>query len=333
MNKLLSFYHPSTAIFVDDQQGFLTALKYRLSPTLPVVFFNNPLKALESIENYPSFQEGKLRHLFKVDDQLPELIQDGSDTDTYIGLKLDEICQIANDANRFHEQSVVIVDYMMPNLDGINFCKRLKNHPIKKIMLTGSNDHSMAIQAFNEGIIDYFLVKDGPNLIEQLDHAIDKMQKSYFSSLMENRLGDVFETIIPFFKNIAIVQFYEKLMKELNAVEFYLLDRLGSLLFITYEGTPITLVISTEQVIESYASIAEDQNEMEIAGILLRKEKLIYFPNKLDHMKPASNWESFLFDATPFPEHPGIYYSIIHDQSLQPLRVEQIKSQKIYSKK
>jgi len=254
-------------------------------------------------------------------------------SDTYIGLKLDEICRIANDANRFHEQSVVIVDYMMPDLDGISFCRRLKKHPIKKIMLTGNKDHSMAVQAFNEGIIDHFLVKDSPNLIDQLVHTIDKMQKSYFSSLMENRLGDVFETIVPFFNNIAIVQFYENLMKELNAVEFYLLDRWGSVMFITYEGIPITLIISTEQVIESYASIAEDQNEIEIAGMLLRRDKLIYFPSKLDLMKPASSWKSFLFDATKFPEQPGIYYSIIHDQSLQPLSVEQIKSQKIYSNK
>jgi CheY-like chemotaxis protein len=331
MNKLLSFYHPSTAVFVDDQQGFLTALKYRLSPTLPVIFYNNPLKALERIENHPSLQKEKLRHLFQIDDQLPELTQEMSDT--YIGLKLDEICRIANDANRFHEQSVVIVDYMMPDLDGISFCRRLKKHPIKKIMLTGNKDHSMAVQAFNEGIIDHFLVKDSPNLIDQLVHTIDKMQKSYFSSLMENRLGDVFETIVPFFNNIAIVQFYENLMKELNAVEFYLLDRWGSVMFITYEGIPITLIISTEQVIESYASIAEDQNEIEIAGMLLRRDKLIYFPSKLDLMKPASSWKSFLFDATKFPEQPGIYYSIIHDQSLQPLSVEQIKSQKIYSNK
>ena len=331
MNKLLSFYHPSTAVFVDDQQGFLTALKYRLSPTLPVIFYNDPLKALERIENHQSRQEEKLRHLFKADDQLPELIQEMSDT--YIGLNIDEICRIAVDANRFHEQSVVIVDYMMPNLDGISFCRRLKNHPIKKIMLTGNKDHSMAVQAFNEGIIDHFLVKDSPNLIDQLVHSIDKMQKSYFSSLMENRLGDVFETIVPFFNNIAIVQFYENLMKELNAVEFYLLDRWGSVMFITYEGIPITLIISTEQVIESYANIAEDQNEIEIAGMLLRREKLIYFPSKLDLMKPASSWKSFLFDAVKFPEQHGIYYSIIHDQSLQPLSVEQIKSQKIYINK
>ena len=51
-------------------------------------------------------------------------------------------------------------------------------------MLTGNKDHSMAVQAFNEGIIDHFLVKDSPNLIDQLVHSIDKMQKSYFSSLM-----------------------------------------------------------------------------------------------------------------------------------------------------
>lgn len=331
MNKLLSFYHPSTAIFVDDQQGFLTALKYRLSPNLPAKFFNNPLKALASIENYASSHQERLRHLFTIEDQLQELEVQGMQ-DTYIGLRLDEICQIACDLQRFCEQSVVIVDCMMPDLDGINFCRLLKNHPIKKIMLTASTDHSMAVKAFNEGIIDYFLVKDSPNLIEQLNQAIDNMQKSYFLSLMENRLSDVLETIVPYFNSHSIVQFHEKLMKELNVVEFYLLDRWGSVLFITHEGDPITLVISPEKVIEYYAGIAEDQDETEMAGILLSKEKLIYFPNKLDVMKPASNWRSFLFKAIKFPEHQGIFYSIIYDQNLQPLSAKQIKAQKIYKK-
>lgn len=309
MNKWLSFYHPSTAVFVDDQQSFLKALQFRLSPKMPAQFFNNPLIALESIKTHQS-QYDNLKQVFTIQ-ETQEV-----ETDSYMVLRLEEICKTSTNLDRFNEKSVVIVDYMMPEMDGISFCRLLKNHPIKKIMLTANEDYSMATRAFNEGIIDYFIIKDSPNFVELLNQAIESMQKAYFHSLMGNSFNALLQEMVPFLNSEQITQFYKSKMKELDACEHYLLDRQGSMLFITKAGIPITLAISTDKDMETYAAIALDNDEQKIGIALSSKEKLLHFPKKTDEMEPVSSWNSFLFDALPFPNHQGTYYSLIHDQNL-----------------
>ena len=51
--------------------------------------------------------------------------------------------------NASREVSVVVVDYFMPEMDGVTFCRRLNNPSIGKILLTGRAEDSVAIEAFN----------------------------------------------------------------------------------------------------------------------------------------------------------------------------------------
>ena len=327
MNKQLSFYHPTTAVFVDDKPEFLTALQFRLPASLPKEKFSNPLEALDVIQKKAITPRNKLDHIVNLE-ELSEEFDNRTAQDTYVSFCLNKLSEISCDSHRFYVQSVVIVDYTMPDIDGISFCKKLKEYSIKKIMLTSNTDHTMATQAFNDGIIDCFLNKNDPDLINKLAHKIDKLQKSYFSSLMENRLGAILQNIVPIFTNDTMSKFHEKIMNEFNAVEFYILDKWGSTLFITYEGIPITLVISSTDNIESYAQIAKDQDEINIANALFKKEKLIYFPSDFDIFKPASEWNSFLFDANKFPESSELYYAINRNQASQRLNSNQIQAQK-----
>lgn len=327
MSDLLGFYYPTTVTFVDDQQGFLNAIKYRLPPKLPVGFYTNPLQALESIQKCYLSQSQQLSKFFHLYDEFFKLDLDSMD-DPLIGSRVDDICNISSDKSRFLEQSVVIVDYMMPDIDGINFCRQLKNIPIKKILLTANTDHAMATDAFNEGVIDYFILKDSSDLSLHLIRIIEKMQKQYFCSLTEKKLHAPLEKIVPFFGDPLVVQFYEKLIRETYAVEFYLLDRWGSMLFIDYEGVQTTLVVSPKSNMDSYALIAEDQEENEISEMLSKREKLIFFPKRNDCLEPTSKWKKYLFNAVQFPNRLDMFYAIIHDQNSQPLSKGEIQAQK-----
>lgn len=330
MKQWLSFYHPSTATFVDDKKGFLKALKHRLPSHLIATYFSNPLNALLDIKNHDSFQYESLHPLFSMDEQLYE--SETHNSETYFGLRLDEIFNTACDAKRFSTQSVVIVDCMMPEIDGINFCRQLKEYPIKKIMLTANSDHTMAVKAFNEKIIDYFLLKDSPNLIPELTRAIEEMQQNYFNSLIERKLGGVLGKTVPLLNNPFMVDFYEKLMRELNATEHYLLDRWGSMVFLGRDGTPTTLIISPASVLDTYAAIAEDQDYPKTAEALLTRKKLLFFPTKMDCMRPVSDWSAFLLDANPINHESDLFYSIIRNPDIQPLSAKHIQSQENYQK-
>lgn len=327
MSKWLSYYHPSTTVFVDDQQAFLTAVKNRLPSHFLALFFNDAKKALLNIKELSSQCEHPQR-IIEIEDDIE--IDLKNNNEAFFNLKLGEVWKTIYDPRRFSEVSVVIVDRIMPDLDGISFCRELIDSPVKKIMLTASKDRKIATEAFNEGIIDFFLLKDSSNLIQQLMVALGNLQREYFSDLTKRTLGSTLEIAAHLAKNDASVTFVQNMMQELNAVEFYLLDKWGSTLFLTYDGTPFTLVIAPEKMMDTYASIALEHEERSIANALLKREKLLFFPHQTDSMCPPSRWNNFLFDCSQLPEQPGVFYTLISLPQIQPINIEKVYSQKNY---
>ncbi len=321
MNNWINFYHPSTVIFVDDQKEFLDALQYRLSKNLISEFFTNPFSALNYIKANNALTD-IYKNLNLVGTDVSEM--DLQERDVLTSFNLDEICKIVYNPERFNVQSVLVVDFMMPEIDGISFCKELKKTPIKKILLTAQTDHKLAINAFNEGLIDYFLIKE-EGIINKLLQVIEKMQNSFFSSLPSNVLLD----ILPSIDKGSIVDFYQKIISDFNVIEFYLLDRCGSMLMITKENRILTLVISTAEDLDDYASIAEDHENENIAETLRCRKKILYFPKASDRLYPVADWNRFLFESTAIPHQKNMYYSIITQFEFQPIDLARIE----YSKK
>lgn len=326
MKKWLSYYHPSTVVFVDDQKAFLSALKNRLPQQLLALFFNSPEKALDKITKTTLSAYQTTSHMYNIQDDV-----EAGYNDALINLKLGDICKTIYNFNRFSEVSVVVVDRMMPGLDGINFCRKLIDHPIKKIMLTASKDRKVATDAFNEGIIDFFILKDSPDLIFELTAAIEKMQWDYFSFLTKRTLGTALETVVPILKNDLMSDFLQNKMQEFNAVEFYLLDKWGSVLFIKHDGTPITLVISPDELFDTYATIAQEHEQMAIANTLSKREKLLFFPEEVDCMRPVHEWVNYLFEATLLPGGSNLFYSVIKNSTYQSVNIEKIHSREKYT--
>lgn len=321
MNKWLSYYHPSTVVFVDDQQAFLTALKNRLPQQLLKLFFNNPEKALGKITDACLSQYQNTQPIYDVEDDMEA--DHTNNNETLFNLKLGEICKKIYNPNRFSEISVVVVDRMMPELDGISFCRRLIDYPVKKIMLTASKDRKVATDAFNDGIIDFFILKDSPNLIFELTAAIEKMQWNYFSSLTKRTLGTALEIVVPVIKNDVMVHFLQSKMQELNAVEFYLLDKWGSVLFIQHDSTPIIVAISPAELFDTYATIAQDHEQIAISTILSKREKLLFFPREIDCMRPVNEWNNYFFETSPLPGDANLFYSIIKNVFHEPINSQE----------
>lgn len=76
-----------------------------------------------------------------------------------------------------NDPDVLIVDYMMPEIDGIAFAKQLHELPGKAdvpvLMITGARDTVVRQHALNEGVTE-FLVKpvDPVELAERLDEML-----------------------------------------------------------------------------------------------------------------------------------------------------------------
>ncbi len=329
MDNWLSYYYPSTVVFVDDQQAFLTAIKNRLPKQILALFYNDAATALNKIKTIGTSQHTEPQYFQEIVDDVE--LDMSKNTEAYFNIKLGDISKMSYNAQRFAEISVVIVDQMMPDLDGISFCRELINYPVKKIMLTASKDLSIATKAFNEGIIDFFLLKDSPDLISELLSEIKNKQMDYFYSLNDRTLGFSVKKIASAIHNPNIYLFLQDKLKELNVEEFYLLDRYGSMLFVQHDGTPVTLAILPGEVIENFAGIAQEHEETTIALSLSKKEKLLFFPKEIDCMRPVKEWEAFLFDAKRLPQTANLFYSLITDTHSQPIDVHHLSPQKNYS--
>ncbi len=79
-----------------------------------------------------------------------------------IDLDIPAIHREIYNSKRFLENTVLVIDYAMPVMHGMEVCKELSHLPIKKLMLTGEADDKLAVQAFNQKLINKFIRKGGP---------------------------------------------------------------------------------------------------------------------------------------------------------------------------
>ncbi len=133
-------------IFVDDDKAFAQLCRLNLASRFNALSFHSPVSTLEYLISCSDFA-----------------------------------ALMENNGPRNPKVSVVVVDYAMPEMDGLEFCRRVSkvNPYIRKVMLTGKADEKLAVEAFNKGDIHYFLRKDSPDLAREINRALDKAQRDY----------------------------------------------------------------------------------------------------------------------------------------------------------
>ena len=137
------FYFPTTVVFVDDSASFLGNLSLQLDESLAYRLFESPLEALECI-NAANGRPSLAQTYFSSYRDVESL----SGANRVIDVNVDKIHRQVYKEDRFKEISVVVVDYAMPEMDGLEFCRNIKNSAIKKILLTGRADRKAGSQCF-----------------------------------------------------------------------------------------------------------------------------------------------------------------------------------------
>lgn len=303
------FYWPTTLMMVDDSLSFLESVCFYLGAAQLTLSYQNPKTALEILKNASYLMNGP-SCLVK------SLSTDELDIDGAVK-KLDyqSLSALIFKRDRFAEISTLLVDYSMPHINGIEFCRKIADLPIKKIMLTGEAGHDLAVAAFNEGIIDAFLTKDIDRINHELGKIVLKMRLKYFSdvslSLMGASLGECKEAP-------EYVQVFDRFIHENQIVEYYRIDRLGSYLGLDKYAHPYWLVIKSENSFLEELNIAKLSGEKSSAiNKLKEKTHLLFLFSELEKRQPVSDWQRFLFPVNQSFQHEGKFYytTIIKRQS------------------
>lgn len=246
------FYFPTQTILVDDDPDFLEGVSLMLDSRQSYQLFQSAHQALEQVNRahqhvhflkrcYANYKTGPM-----VSDSLSHIDIGRLGHEIYNG-------------DRFMTASTVIVDYSMPEMNGLEFLSSLKNPFIRKVLLTGQGDMELAVKAFNSQLIDQFIDKHDPRLKQKLNAAINAFQDQYFRNsfklITDPILANNHEA---FLVNAEFQRFFHALREKRDIVEYYMTDiPYAGFLLVSGEGERYYLLIHTEQDLARHISALE----------------------------------------------------------------------------
>lgn len=236
---------PTTTVFLDDNQDYLESLLGNISmPMLKLKPFGNH----DAVANYLEV------HLAKHEltaNWVKKTVSEDVFENTAFEICYSEIQREINDQNRSQRVTTLVVDYQMPIRNGLDFIKSLKKLPIKKILLTGTADLDIAINAVNDNLIDAFFKKEDENLVPKLTKKLDEYRFDYFfehSQLIKRsliKLGDK-----PLVESKDFQRLFDSMLQATKAVEYYLIDENCSYMFLDDKGRQTKLLIRSKDQLE-----------------------------------------------------------------------------------
>lgn len=291
MRTLPAIFFPTQTIIIDDNSQFLESLSLSLSYKAgSYKFFSNPVKALAFIKD--NIEESNL-----IKSYITLLEEEEADHKT-LDISISDLYKEVFNNERFRVITNIIVDYDMPILNGLEFCKELEDvTTINKILLSGAVDDKAAIDAFNKKLINCFIPKNQDNIIKLIHTAIHNGVTQYFNNLSQI----IYVSIRANKKNIIFdhhlfISFLNSIIQEKNIVEYYLIEENGSYLMIDDKGRANILHLCEDNMIDYFYNIAlEEDLDNELLAELKNRSKIFFYHDINKKELPNINeWGNYL---------------------------------------
>ncbi|MGA0570293.1 response regulator [Variovorax sp. VNK109] len=159
------FHTPGTIIFLDDDPDYLDMLALVLPPQWHIELYVRPHDCIERLHVEPPRWEADAW----TQQQIIERWRDGSPL-------IPQILRYWNEhPGRYDLTRVLVVDYSMPAMDGLQVLDGIVDWPGSRVLLTGQADEQIAVNAFNRGLIDQFIAKQMPDISRRLVEAVQRL--------------------------------------------------------------------------------------------------------------------------------------------------------------
>lgn len=302
MYYILPCKYPTTTLLLDDNESFLESLKILINkPQKNLVLTTNPVEAFKIIKDFSTGTK---------DLNLETKEESGQ------GVNYSKVCELVRNPYRSEEISVLVVDYYMPEINGIEFCHKIKTSKCQKILLTASNDQSIAVQAFNQGLIQQYICKQDRNVDELLINAIKEAEERF--------LVEKFNQMIPsekhknvVFKNKNLQNFLINYIKNNNINEYYVFNNNGDLFCVDTNGITSKIFIRTKEELQIPLTWQEaDCLPYEALVDVRACRKMLCISIDQEDFPPVNLWFKYLAPTVQIPNEPNYFISILKDQTL-----------------
>ena len=159
------FQRPGTVVFLDDDPDYLEMLALVLPRQWHVKLFLRPHECINYLQQEPPFWEADAWN----QQQLVEQWRAGRPLIPQV------LAYWSRYTERYALSRVVVVDFSMPGMDGLQVLAELGDWPGARILLTGQADEQVAVRAFNRGLIDQFIPKQTQDISRRLREAVEHL--------------------------------------------------------------------------------------------------------------------------------------------------------------
>ena len=91
---------------------------------------------------------------------------------------------------------------------------------------------------------------------------------------------------------------FNKIIKQNAAIEYYLIDRLGSFLFLTRDGKPTWLLISDQDKINSQVDLLKDYSFPDaLIKKIKEKENILFLFSENEYKEDLVEWKKYIFES------------------------------------
>jgi len=281
---LPAYQHPTLVVVVDDSASFLESLKFQMKPSITLKSFCDPYAAIQWLKQSADINVGH--------DNLPGVEHPGA-------MGAEWIERIVADPQRFGTNAVVVVDYAMPTLDGLDFCRALAGLACKKILLTGAANEMVAVEAFNQGLIDRYLKKQNPGVLDRLELEIEQLQQEYFIEKSDLFQDYLVKPSFSFLSDPVFARLARSLAQRHGFVEHFIFSEPMGLLFFDADGKPTLMVVETKAGFAAHLDIAQEYGAPAELKTALNEQKVVPFFWKSGGMftEKSNDWQQYCLPA------------------------------------
>lgn len=300
-------YFPFTVLFVDDDTELLKIYTESLSPKYNVRTVASAPEGLSIINDHTL---PKFNILTDAANQVDAPLVEDTHEFSKISVAFDKLLALANNKEKYTKVGIAVVDYQMPNMNGIELCDAITNQNAKKVLLTGEYDLSRAVTALNNKQIDCFIRKGEKDTMKDLAFFIAQLKDKYFEDLTKCISTTVIMDKWKFLKDPQYIEFFNNIVAKDNICEYYFIDNNGNFLLINDKSEKSVLVRYDNESLDEFCNFFG--GESKISGLInaVKKRELIpYFGINKDPMSiDLSNWDKCFYKAN---KHNDFYWNVV----------------------
>lgn len=229
---------PKRVVYVDDDGRMLDILRMTMPKKMCREFIGSPEAAVKTLSQEAQYWRTIERMLAK----------SSGEAQVYAN-------SYFTDWRRFHLTAVLIVDYAMPGLTGVELVGRLEALPARRILLTGEADEKVAVHAFNSGLIQKFLPKNTPNLHKEITRAADEMHLSLCAHMGQLLRRGLSQEQVELLQEPSVVQGLSEKVEELEWMEYVVVGSPFGLLGMPQDGPLQWLQLDTSESLRDLSTV------------------------------------------------------------------------------